>query len=192
MKKLFCIISAAIIGVVGSFLVTLSFIRTKSVVFDNPYSINVYYKSTTPISGNVSYYEEDDEFSDIMKKMGQSLNNSLFTQMFYDGDLDNKPVYGKTDYATYDTTMKNENLVVELIYRETKNIVCYEDGNSRVMSFTCLMIVIPCMDRYTEMVIYSSVNNDSTLKEEEYKKCTPFVVKGNPKKLLKYFDSLSK
>ena len=44
---------------------------------------------------------------------------------------------------------------------------------------------------YEEIVVYTSLNNDSTLKEEEYKKCKPFILKGNPKKLLNYVDTIA-
>lgn len=190
MKKLFCIISASIIAVVGTFLTTLCFVKTSAMTFDKPFSINVYYKNTTPVNGNSSLYEEDKEFAEIMKNLAKAVKSSFTTRMIFDGDLDNKPVYGGTDYSNYDTSMKKDNLVVELIYRQTKDAICYENGNSRIISYSCLIIVIPCVEKYNKMIVYSSINNDSTLKEEEYRKSTPFVIKGNPKKLLKYVDSL--
>lgn len=190
MKKIFCIISAVIIGVVGSFLATLGIIHQRPVTLEDPYSINVYYKSTTTVNRGESYYESDDGYKRIMKELNRSINNSLLKVMINDGDLQNQAVYGSNNYSSYDTTMKNNNLVVELIYRGNKNIVCYEDGNSRVMSYACLIIIIPIESKYEEMIVYSSINNDSTLKEEEYRKSTPFIIKGNPKNLIKYVNTI--
>lgn len=190
MKKIFCIISAVMIGIIGSFLTTLCFIKTRAVKFDNPFSINVYYKNTTPIdSEKPTYYENDDEYSEIIDSLEKMVNSSLITLMFYNGNLENKTLYGGNDYASYDTKMKNDNLVVEFIYKETKNVVCYENGNSRVISFSCMIMIIPIVEKYMPIVVYTAVNNDSKMKEEEYKKSTPFVIKGNPKSLLKFADS---
>ena len=192
MKKIFCIISAAFIGVIGVFLITLGCIRQRVVTFDNPFSINVYYKSTTTVNDGASYYEGDEGYTRIMEELNNSIRNSLLRVMISDGNLKNRPVYGEDNYSTYDTSMKNDNLVIELIYREEnlKNIVCYEGDRSRVICYMCLIFIIPINSSYEEMVVYSSVTNDSTNKETGYKDSTPFIVKGNPKKLIKYVESI--
>lgn len=192
MKKIFCIISAVFIGVIGVFLITLGCIRQRVVTFDNPFSINVYYKSTTTVNDGASYYEGDEGYTRIMEELNNSIRNSLLRVMISDGNLKNRPVYGEDNYSTYDTSMKNDNLVIELIYREEnlKNIVCYEGDSSRVISYMCLIFIIPINSSYEEMVVYSSVTNDSTNKEKGYKDSTPFIVKGNPKKLIKYVESI--
>jgi len=190
MKRIFCIISAIIIGMVGAFLTTLAVKENEMIAFDDPYSINVYYRSTTT-ANNKSYYEDDQVFKNVSKYLKDTLTTSLFTLMVEEGKLVDMPVYGADNYATYDTSMKQDNLVIEYIYKETKNVVCYEDGNGRVISYACLLIIIPCRTNYEEIVVYTSLNNDSTLKEEEYKKCKPFILKGNPKKLLNYVDTIA-
>lgn len=189
MKKLFCIVSAIIIGFVGSFLIILSVKTNTIAVFSDPYSINVYNKSTTTLN-NKSYYEGDEIFNGVSKYLNDTLTISLFTLMIEEGKLKEKPIYGGSNYATYDTSMKQDNLVIEYIYKDTKNIVCFENGNSRVISFACLLLIIPCKAQYEEIVVYTSLNNDSTLKEEEYKQNKPFILKGNPEKLLEYVDSI--
>ena len=190
MKKIFCIISALIIGVVGVFLTTLAVKKNEVAAFNDPYLINVYNKATTTVN-NKSYYAEDKEYSELTTHVKDMLTTSLLKIMIIDGKLSQKPIYGEDNYSEYDTVMKQSNLVIEYIYKETQNIVCYQDENSRVISYTCLLMIIPIQSHYEDIIVYTSKNNDSTLKEEEYKTSIPFILKGNPENLIKYVDELN-
>lgn len=188
MKKIFCIISAVIIGIIGSFL-TFTAVKKQTISnFNDPYSINVYYKSSTT-ANNKSYYAEDDVFHEVTKKLHKTLTTSLFTMMVHDNQLKNMPVYGGKNYASYDTTMKQKNLVVEFIYKDSQDIVVEENGSTRVIPYVCLLFIIPCNEYYEDIVVYTSLSNSQD-KEDEYKKNTPFVLKGNPKEILKYAQTI--
>lgn len=188
MKKIFCIISAVIIGCVGSFMVVLGAMRSTVATFDSPVSINVYYRGTTPINGE-EYHKEDKNYDKVMKYLKSTLTSSYLTTMIHDGTVYNKPVYGKTNYARYDTSMKSNNLAVELIFAEERNIVCVDGDNERVVAFAAMIIIIPLNSKYEEMICYTSTINDSNNKDGEYSLSTPFILKGNPKKLIKFAKS---
>ena len=191
MKKIFCIIAAVIIAFVGILLTVFGSVRkTLSFNFNQPYSINVYYKSSTTINGGESYYPDDAEYANVIEKLGKSTKASLLTLLLRTGSVKYNIEYGSDNYATYDTSMKGSNIVVELIYNQLQNVIVYENGNTRVVAYTCLLFIIPCESRFTDIIVYNSYYNDSTLKENEYKEKTPFVIKGNPKKLMKYLDTV--
>ena len=173
----------------GSFLTTISIKKHEIAVFEDPYLINVYAESSTTIN-NESFYEGDEVYKYVSKYLKETLTTSLFTIMVNDGKLIEKPIYDENIYAVYDTTMKQKNIVIEYLYKENKNIVCYQDGNGRVISYACFLMIIPINYEYEDIYVYTSLSNNTTQKEEEYKKSTPFVLKGNPKKLIEYINGL--
>lgn len=192
MKKIFCIVSAVIIAFIAVMLSTLGIMR-KSLGFDfnEPYSINVFYKGSTTINNGESYFPEDEEFAKILSNLKKTTTSSYLNLILKTGSTKYNIEYGGQNYSTYDTSMKSENLVVELIYKKQQNVVVYEGENTRVIPYTCLLFIIPCESKFRDIIVYNSVYNDSTLKEKEYKNNTPFIIKGNPKKILSYVQSVA-
>lgn len=201
MKKVFCIVASIIIGCVGVFLTTLGCIK-KSLAFDygEPYSINVYNKSTTTIkkddkdSIGGSFTKDDKEYAEVLKLLQKTTRVSLLNLLVRTGSVNYKINYGGSNYAKYDTEMNTKNLVVELIYKSQQNVVVYEGNNTRVIPFVCVLFVIPYEGKFEDIVIYNSMTSDGTdnAKTKGYQTNKAFVVKGNPKKLISYVNSISK
>lgn len=193
MKKIFCIVAVAIIAFVGTLITILGFIKKDlGFNFNEPYSINVFYNSSTTIKKGESIYPEDKEYAKVIKNLNKSTKSSLLTLLLKTGSVKYNIEYDNDKYSVYDTEMKTKNLVIELIYNKLQNIVVYEGKNTRVIPYTCLLFVIPINEKFEEIVVYNSYTSDSTLKETEYKNNKPFVIKGNPKKIISYVKSINK
>lgn len=193
MKKIFCIVAAVIIAFVGVLITTFACVK-KSLGFNygEPYCINIYYKGSTTIhKDGGSYFKEDKEYINTIASLKKSTKTSLLNLLLKTGSVKYDIQYGGEKYATYDTEMKSKNMVIELIYKQTQNVVVYENGNSRVIPYTCLLFIIPCEKEFQEIVIYYSEYNDSTIKEKEYKENIPFIINSNPSKILKYVESIN-
>lgn len=200
MKKVFCIVASVIIGCVGVFLTTLGCVK-KSLAFDygEPYAINVYYQSTTTIkkedkdSVGGSYTKDDKEYSKILEMLGKTTRTSLLNLLVRTGSVNYRINYGGSDYATYNTEMNSKNLVVELIYQQQRNVVVYEGESTRVIPYVCVLFVIPCDSKFEDIVVYNSITSDGTnnAKTKAYQENKAFIIKGNPKKFIKYVRSIA-
>ena len=194
MKKIFCIVASVIIAFVGVFLTVLGCVK-KSLAFDydEPYAINVYNKSTASLNNGTSYYKGDTEYSKILEMLGKTTRVSLLTLLVRTGSVNYKIKYGGDDYATYNTEMNSKNIVIELIYRKERNVVVYDGKNTRVIPYYCVLYVIPTKSKFEEIIVYNSLTSDSTdnKKIKEYQSNKPFVIKGNPKKIISYVNSLT-
>ena len=194
MKRIFIIIASIFIALILALLIVLGSVK-KSLSFDfkEPYYINIYNKSSTTIN-NKSFYATDKEYGEVIEMFGKTTKSSLLNLLLKTGSMKYRIELDKYNYATYDTSMKSDNLVIELVYQKLQNIIVYDEGNPRVIAFYCLLIVIPPENKFEDIVIYNSMTNDTNDNnvEKEYKKNVPFVVKGNPKQLLDYVSSLTK
>lgn len=190
MKKIFCIVAAVIITFVISLLSVLGFVK-KSLAFsfNQPYYINVFNKSaTTP--NKESYYADDKEYTQVISLLKKTTTSSLLNLLLKTGSVQYNIEYGGDNYKIYDTSIKTEYLVVEVCYKQEQNVVVYEGKNTRVISFVCLLFVIQPEDKFSDIIIYNSQTSDTTQKDIKYKENKPFVIKGNPKKLISYVNTL--
>lgn len=169
---------------------------------NNPELIYVYYKSTTTKNNGQAYQEFKDadrkvksdcydEYMELIKQVKNLTNLSLLQLAQNNNNLNFKPEYNTEHYASYDNEMKNDNLVIEFVYRErTQNVKVYDGENARIIPYWCILFVIPLNPKFEEIVVYTSPTNDSTQKDEQYRNCTPFVLKGIPKNLISYVEKL--
>lgn len=195
MKKIFIGISSVIFAFVIVMLCVMTGVK-KNIGFaiEKPDFINVYNKSTTVTSGGEPYEDDeqknDEPFDLVLKNLEKTTTLSLFQLAQNNRNLNYKIEYDKQNYALYDSSMKNDNLVIELIYRNQKEIVVYENGEQRVIPFRCLIFIIPANENFNEIVVYNALSNDTSAKEEQYKNCTPFILKGIAKDLISYVNTL--
>ena len=204
MKKIFSIISAVIVVCVAVLVGVMAGVKKNiGVSLNKPEFINVYYKSTTTKNNGQSYreYIEDsegnksksesyDEYNQIYDLMQKLTNLSLIQLAQNNSDLNYKVEYNKEHYASYDSRMKENNLVIEFIYKDnTQNALVYDGSNARVIPYY-LLFVIPINTHFEEIVVYTSTTNASNQKEEQYENCVPFILKGIPKDLISYVETL--
>lgn len=191
MKKIFSIVAAVILVFVVVLLSVMAGVK-KNIGFDieKPTWINVYYKSTTTTNDGASYEETDEEYNEILEQLKKMTTLSLLNLTLKNGSLNYEIEYDTKFYATYDSSMKNENLVIELIYQSQKELVVYDNESARTIPYMCLQFIIPTDGNFEEIVVYSSLSNNASSKEDQYKTCTPFILKGQVKKIIKYANTL--
>lgn len=193
MKKIFSIIASSMAGVVFLFIITLCFIRTNvNIINENPVSVMVFNESSTATVTN-GYTKDDAEYNEILKKVKKVTAVSIFTRLVNNSVV--KPVIEQDlsgKYAEWSTEIKLENIVIELVYDKAQDLIVYVDGDTRVITYFCLAIVVPANDEFADVVMYYSETNNTTdsSKDESYKACKPLTVKGKGGKLLKYLNSL--
>lgn len=193
MKKVFISISAVFLVVVVTLLVSLNVIK-KSVYIENdkPSVIRVYNESTNPVK-NEGYKPADAEYEQIYQKLKNTTSLSLFDRLTKFKTLDSKLELSKDGtFVKYNTELKNKNLVIEYEFSEEQDLVVYDGGHTRVISYWCLSFVISKKDGLNDIVVYHSNTNESDGRIEEYAKCMPIVIKGVSNNLIDYINTLKK
>ncbi len=191
MKKIFIAVSSFFMVAVVTMLIVLGTVR-KNIEFeyDRPSVIRVYNKSTNPIK-NEGYKKEDEPFSVIVEKLQDMTNMTLMERLnnlkTLDADVN---VDSIGTYNSWKSEMKKDNLVIEIDFDDEQDLVVYDGGNTRVISYWCLAYVITTYENFDEIVVYYSTTKDSTAREESYAKCDPIVIKGFTDEIVDYVNSI--
>ena len=191
MKKIFIAVSSLFMVVVVTMLIVLGTVR-KNIVFeyDNPSVIRVYNKSTNPIK-NDGYTKNDEPYSNIVKKLKEMTNMTLMQRLNKLKTLKaNVNIDSAGTYNSWQSQMKKENLVIEIDFEDEQDLVVYDGGHTRVISYWCLAYVITTYENFDEIVIYYSTTNSSTAREESYAKCDPIIIKGYTEDIVRYVNTI--
>lgn len=195
MKKVFSIISACLAGLVVVFVVCTCLIKTNiPLEYGKPKFITVYNQSTTAI-GSTEFQSGTDNYNKVLKELKNVTNVSIFNRLVNGGTLTDKPQQDLDNkLSSWSTEMKLKNIVVELTFDKQQDAVVYYDGNSKVVSYWCLLYVIPLNSDFNEIIIYYSTTNDSTnsAKENSYKECSPIVLNGMSGEFKKFVRNLER
>ena len=192
MKKIFIAVSSFFMVVVITLLVVLGSVR-KNIVFeyDKPSVIRVYNKSTNPIK-NESLTEKNDEFGVILKKLKEMTNLTLMQRLNKNKSLNaDVKIDSEGTYNSWRSEMKKENIVIEIDFDDEQDLVVYDKGHTRVISYWCLAYVITGYDNFDEIIIYFSTTKDSTAREASYAKCDPVVIKGFTEDIVRYVNTIA-
>ena len=192
MKKIFIAVSSFFMVVVITLLVVLGTVR-KNIVFeyDKPSVIRVYNKSTNPIK-NESLTEKNDEFGVILKKLKEMTNLTLIQRLNKNKSLNaDVKIDSEGTYNSWRSEMKKENIVIEIDFDDEQDLVVYDKGHTRVISYWCLAYVITGYDNFDEIIIYFSTTKDSTAREASYAKCDPVVIKGFTEDIVRYVNTIA-
>lgn len=191
MKKIFIAVSSFFMVAVITLLIVLGNVR-KNIVFeyDRPSVIRVYNKSTNPIK-NEGYTKNDEPFGLIVEKLKEMTNMTLMQRLNNLKTLNaNVNVDSAGTYNSWQSEMKKDNIVIEMDFPEEQDLIVYDGGNTRVISYWCLAYVITTYDNFDEIVVYYSTTNSSTAREESYAKCDPIVIKGYTEDIVRYVNAI--
>lgn len=191
MKKIFIAVSSFFMVAVITLLVVLGTVR-KNIKFeyDTPSVIRVYNKSTNSIK-NEGYTKKDDEFNVIIDKLNQMTNLTLLQRLNKMKSLDAKvEIDSLGTYNNWRSEMKKENIVIEIDFDDEQDLVVYDGGNTRVISYWCLVYVITTYENFDEVIVYFSTTKDSTAREESYAKSDPVIIKGFTEDIVRYVNSI--
>ena len=192
MKKIFIAVSSFFMVAVITLLVVLNNVK-KNIVFeyDKPSVVRVYNKSTNPIK-NDGYTKNDEVYGVVIEKLKEMTNMTLMQRL---NKLKTINAHVNIDsvgtYNSWKSEMKKDNLVIELDFSEEQDLVVYDGGYTRVISYWCLAYVIPDFENFDEIVVYYSTTNSSTAREESYAKCDPIVIKGYTQDIIDYVNTIN-
>lgn len=191
MKKIFSITSAVLSGIIIVFIICMCFIKVNiKIDKGSPKTIYLYNKSTAA-SVSTGYSESDSEYKKIMKSLDKLTNISMFNRLSNKTKLNDKvTIDSEGSFTKWTTDLKQQNIVIELVYDTEQDVVVYENGNSRVISYWCISYVIPITKEFKDVVAYYSTTNDSTKKDTFYASCTPIYFKGMAKSLIKEINKI--
>ena len=160
MKKIFIAVSSFFMVAVITMLVVLGTVR-KNIVFeyDTPSVIRVYNKSTSPIKSE-GLTEKNEEFGVIVKKLKEMTNLTLMQRLNHMKTLKaNVNIDSIGTYNNWRSEMKKENIVIEIDFDDEQDLVVYDAGHTRVVSYWCLAYVITGYNNFDEI---SFIDNGMT------------------------------
>ena len=191
MKKLFTIISACICALVLVFILVISFVKVNINLENNkPYMIYVYNKSTVAINSE-GYKEDNEDYDKILKALDETTKISIFKRLNNKTKLNAKVQIDMDGaIAKYATEMKQNHIVVEMIFDEQQDVVAYYNGNSRVVSYYAAIYLIKPNNEFFDIIVYYSSTNDSTKKDSYYASCKPLIVKGDSTYITEFLTTL--
>lgn len=188
-KKIFMIIACSFIFVIGTFLITISNIKSNvGIAVGSPYTVVVFNHSTT--GREIKDESLMKEFNDEMKKL---TNVSVYDKLVNGASLSkNIQVDSNGKLSKYSSDLLNENIVIEIIYNTIQDLVVYDGKDTRVISYFCISFVIPTTNNFTEIPVYYSItsNTQDAEKEKSYMENTPLILNGNAKSFAKFVEKL--
>lgn len=182
MKKIFIIVSSVIMVGVITLLIVLSNIRTNSnIEHEKPASIYVYNKTNNP----TIIKEDNENYAKIMNGLENMTNMSLFDRLIKLKTLDTSHHLSKDGtYAKWTTELSMGNYVIELVYNDEQDVVVYDGEHTRVISYFCVYYVFSARSDFSDIAVYYSSTNDSTLKQDKYASCEPIILNGYTKDIV--------
>lgn len=180
MKKLFTIISAGICALVLTFILVISFVKVNiKIESGNPYMIYVYNKSTVALNSE-GYKEGSSQYNKVLEALDKTTSISILKRLTNKTKVnENIKIDMVGQISKYSTDMKQNHIVVEMIYDEQQDVVVYHEGNSRVISYYAIMYVLRPNNEFFDIIVYYSSTNDSTKKDSYYADCKPLFLKGD-------------
>ena len=92
----------------------------------------------------------------ILKKLKNVSSVSIFTRLVNQTDASPKVEQDLNGtFTSYSTDIKQENIVIELVYDKQQDIVVYVGEDTRVISYFCLSYVIPVNSIKEEMTKFT-------------------------------------
>ena len=160
--KKFSIISSIIIGILIVTLVTLSLIRVDNgMTLDEPSKIIFYPKTTA----GVHYTKEEtpSKFNQAKKLYEEMTNLSVLDYMLAGKSLKQDPSQDVNQlYKTWTESNKTNSLCMELIFEEKQSVVINVDGNTKVVEFYGLIMMLEKTALGHEVAMYFSTSTGTS------------------------------
>lgn len=189
LKKIFIAIAGGLSLVIVSFLITICNVKSNvSIAFNSPYSVVIFNNSTKG-----EEYKTEANLEILQEEINKLTNLTVYNKLVNGFSLTkNIEMDTSGKFTKYSTDLLNKNLVIEFIYTTEQDLVVYEEGNSRVISFYCLSLVIPKVDDCTEIAVYYSntSNTENNEKNDSYATNTPLILHGNAKDFINQIKNL--
>lgn len=190
LKKIFVVIACVLVVAVSSFLIVICNKKQNvGIALNNPFSITVFNKT---VSGDT--ITDEQKIAGYIEVVSEVTNLTIYDRLTNGISLKDK-LYLDTDgkFKTWSLDLLNKNLVIEVVYNMSQDLIVYEGDNPRVISFVCLAFVIPNPEEINEIAVYYSLisNMDSNERYNSYAENTPIILYGDANKLVQFVDKNS-
>lgn len=188
MKKAFMIATACISGIILIFIVVMGFAkRNVNISYTEPETINVYYQSSNPTKQG-GYNQSDENYDSILKNLSNITNMSMLEWLFGCNSITTEVTQDLNGQfsQTYKPDFLQTSVGVELVFPKEQDVVVKIGNDTKVLSFWCLMYIIPLSKTFTDIIVYFSTTSDSTKRIESYQTYRPMALKGNTKNFCEY------
>lgn len=184
--KRFSIISAVIIGLIITTIITLACIKVDNGLgLDDPSKIIFYSKST--VGTQYSLEETPSKYNKANKLYKEMTNLSVIDYMITGKSLKLEPSQDVNQkYDTWKDVNKSNNYCLELIFDEKQSIIVNVDGNTRVVEFYSLIMILQKSSNGKEAVMYFSTSEGTS---KNYS-TSPILVNAKQNDLYKLAKSL--
>lgn len=188
MKKVFIVIASVFMAAVISLLIVLNSVKENDgIIHNSPYSISVYNKSSNP----KVFDAEDSVYHDVIERINKISKMSLFDKLLKLKTLDSKMEINKDGtYVKWTPEISSGNYVIEIDYDKPQDVIVYEDGNTRVISYCCIYYVFNGLNDFSNVVAYYSLDRDETKKQTAYANCQPIVFDAYTDELVDYVKTV--
>lgn len=188
--KKFSIFTSIIVGIMIITTVVLACIKVDGGLGITPDRAIVYLKSTSgtqcDASHNTAHFDKIVKYYKDMTKLsiadymfkGKALNATA-GQDYYNEETD-----------TWSTSNKQENYCLELTFKEKQSIIVTVDGNTKVVDFYGLIMVLKRSVLSQQVALYFSTVEDFE-QTKSYSK-SPILINANQTKLVKYLQYMEK
>lgn len=160
--KRFSIISAVIIGLIIATIITLACIKVDNgLSLDDPSKIIIYSKST--VGTQYSLEETPSKYRQAKKAYEEMTNLSVIDYMITGKSLKLEPSQDvKQKLDTWKETNKSNNYCVELIFDEKQSVVVSVDGDTKVVEFYALIMIVNKTTYSHEVAMYFSTSEGTS------------------------------
>ena len=116
---------------------------------------------------------------------------TIFEKLKNSNELKNKVYQESEDFVMSDiSTLKKNNIVIELQYDRSQDLMIYNGDNTRVVSYYWLMVVIPESKPYTYVNLYFSTTIDEDDHTSSYRENDALKIFAKTENIVKYIKSL--
>lgn len=187
--KKFAIIASVFISVIIITMVVLACIPVNfELGVDEPKYFKYYVNSSTD-GGEKSSEESPKIYNNLNKLFKKSTKLSVFDYMTKGLSLKAKPTQDtEKKFSPYTTNMKEKNVCLEVVFENKQTVVVEIDGDTKVIEFYSLFMILNESSRAHEVALYFSTSTGSY---KDYSSSTePIVIVAKTNKLFDYVSSL--
>ena len=187
--KRFSIFTAIIAGIIIVLTVVLSCIKVDSGLGLTPDKIIVYLEDSagTTCYNNASDQRNQKHFDEIVKRYKKMTKLSLMDYMLHGNVVDTVPGQDYDgEYDSWSYSNRQDNYCLELIFKDKQSVVVKIDGDTKVVDFYGLIMVVKKSNLSHLVAMYFSTNEDYDT-SKSYSN-SPLLVQANQNSLLKYLE----
>lgn len=185
--KKFGIISSVIVSILVVITIVLSCVKVNcGLMLSAPSKFLLY--NETSVSIALTEKNNPGDFKKMNELYNQMTNLSIINYMVNNKAIKSKPGQDLDDkYSRWIGTNKSENVCLELIYDDKQTIIVEVDGDTKIIEFYGLIMIVNNNVIGSEVAIYFSTSESETKSYSQ----NPILVNAKQNKLYKFIQEVS-